>query len=80
MDGLDIVWVIVTPSSTHSTGIDMVGNDVVIIRERPFAKGTSTVLHTDLSVHQLSHLGVRTDLPVSAWVLWIINSAYAHLA
>jgi hypothetical protein len=61
MDGLDIVRMIVPPRSSHSTGIDVVRNDVVIVRELSLAERTHTVLGGNLPVHQLPHLGIRPD-------------------
>jgi hypothetical protein len=80
MDGLDIVGMIVPPRSSHSTRVDVVGNDVAVIRELPLAESAHAILGGDLSVHQLSHFGVRADLPISAGVLRIVNAADAHLA
>jgi hypothetical protein len=71
---------IVPPRSSHSTGIDVIRNDVVIVRELSFAESAHPVLSRDLSVHQHAHLGIRTDFPISAGVLRIVNAADAHLA
>jgi hypothetical protein len=71
MDGLDIVGMIVPPRSSHSTRVDV---------ELPLAESAHAILGGDLSVHQLSHFGVRADLPISAGVLRIVNAADAHLA
>ena len=80
MNSLDIVGMIVPPCSSHSTGVDVIGNDVVIVGELSLAEGAHTVLGSDLSVHQLPHLGVGTDLPISARVLRIVNAADTHVA
>jgi hypothetical protein len=80
MDGLDIVGMIISPRPSHPTGIDVVGNDVVIVRELSLAERAHTVLGGDLPVHQLSHLGVRADLSISTRVLRIVNATDAHLA
>ena len=79
MDCLDVVGMIVPPRSSHSAGTDMVRNDVVVIRKRTIAQSAHAVLGNDLPVHQLPHLGVRSDLPVSAGVMSIINPTDSHL-
>lgn len=80
MDGLDIVGMIIPPRSSHSTRVDVVGNDITVIRELFLAKCAHTVLGGDLPVHQLPHLGIRTDFSISARVLRIVNAADSHLA
>jgi len=51
MDGLDVVGMIISPRSSHSTRIDVVGNNVAVIRELPLAESAHAVLGGDLSVH-----------------------------
>src|SRR5579859_6316159 len=80
VDSLDVFGMIVPPRSSHSTGIDVVRNDVVIVRELSLAEGTYSILGGDLPIDQLSHLAVRADLPVSPRMLGIVNAANAHLA
>jgi len=58
VDRLNVFWVVVSPCSAHSTGIDMVGHDVAIVGELFMADGALAVLGHDLVVHQLSHLRV----------------------
>lgn len=78
MNRLNVVGMIVSPRSPHSTRVDVIRNDVAVIRELPLAEGAHTVLGSDLTVHQLPHFGVRTNFSVSAGVLRIINVADAH--
>lgn len=78
MHGLDVVRMIVPPRSSHSTGIDVVRNDVAVIRELSLAESANAVLGGDLSVHQLTYFGVGTDLPISTRMLRIVDSADAH--
>jgi len=80
VDRLDVVGMIVSPRSSHSTGIDVVRNDVAVVGELPVAESAYAVLRGDFSVHQFPHLGVRADLPISAWVLGIVNAPDSHLA
>lgn len=80
MDRLDVVGMIVSPSSSHSSGIDVIGNDVAVICELSLAESAYTVLGCNLPVHQLPYLGVGTDLPISARVLGIVYAPDSHLA
>jgi hypothetical protein len=57
-----------------------IGYDVVIVRKLILAESACAVLGGDLSVHQLPHLRVRPDFPISTRVLRIINATNAHLA
>ena len=52
-----------TPRPSHAAGIDMVRNDIFIVRKRPFAEGARTALGDDLPFHQLAHFGIGADLP-----------------
>jgi len=54
---LDIVWMIVSPSSSHSFGILVVGDDIVAIPEVFAAEGAYPALLPNLAVQKLSHLG-----------------------
>ena len=57
MGCLDIVRVIVSPGSTHSFRVPMVGHDVVVIGELFVADRTYATLLSDLEVQQFPHLG-----------------------
>ena len=80
VDSLNVVGMIVSPRASHATGIDVVGYDVAIVGELFLAESALAVLGGNLSVHQLPHLGIRTDLPISAWVLGIVDATDSHLA
>ena len=54
---LDIVWMIVSPSSSHSFGILVVGDNIAVIREVFVADGAYPALLPNLAVQKLSHLG-----------------------
>ena len=51
---LDVVGMIGPPCSSHSTGIDVVRNDVVIVRKLSVAESARAILASDLSIHKLS--------------------------
>lgn len=71
---------IVSPRSSHSTGIDVVRDHVAIVGELSVAESAHAALSSNLPVHQLSHFGIRPDFSISARVLRIIDAPYAHLA
>jgi hypothetical protein len=80
VDRLDVVGMIVSPRSSHSTGADVIRDDVGAVGELSFAKGADAILCRNLLVHQLPHLGVRAKLPIAARVLRIVNAADTDLA
>ena len=56
MDRLDVVRVVVSPGSSHPFGLDVVGHNLVVIREGCVADCAFPVLLDDFSVQQLPHL------------------------
>ena len=68
VDSLNVVRMIVTPRTAHAAGTDVVGYDVAVIRELFVAESTLTFLGHNLLVQQLSHLRIRADLAITAWV------------
>jgi len=79
MNGLDVVRMIVPPRSSHTPRINVVRNDVVIVRELPLAEGARTVLSDNFPIQELPHFSIRPDFPVSTWMLGIFDSSDAHL-
>jgi hypothetical protein len=79
VNSLNVAGMIVPPRSSHSTGINVVRNDVAVVRKLSLAECANAVLGGDLSVHQSSHLGIRPDLSVSARMLRILNAPDSHL-
>ncbi len=71
---------IIPPRPSHAAGIDVVWNDVVIIRKLDLAERASTVLGDDLPVDQLSHFRIGADLPISARMMGIVDATDANLA
>ena len=80
VDRLNVLRMVVSPRSSHATGIDMVGYDVGIVGELFFADRALAVLGNDFFIQELSHFRIRADLPVSSRVLEIIDSTHSHLA
>jgi hypothetical protein len=58
----------------------MVGYDVAVICELFMADTALAALGQNLLIHQLPHLGVRADLPISARVLGIVDATDSKLA
>ena len=75
---LDIVRVVVSPRSAHPFGIPVVWNDVVIVGEFFVADRTYSGLFPHLSVHQLSHFSRRSQFPIAARVVRIIDSLHSQ--
>jgi hypothetical protein len=50
MNRLDIIWVIVSPRSTHSFWVPMVRDHIVIVRELFMADRADATLFSDFSV------------------------------
>jgi hypothetical protein len=65
VDGLNIVRMIISPGSSHATGMDVVGYDVAIISERFVTEDALAVLDQDLPVEELPHFSVGAEFPVS---------------
>ena len=57
MDCLDIVRMIISPGSSHSLGIPVVRDDVVVVRELFMAYRAYASLLADFPVQQFAHLG-----------------------
>jgi hypothetical protein len=80
VDSLNIVGMIVSPRSSHAAGIDVIGHNVGVVGELFVAESTLAVLAHDLLVQQFSHFRVRTDLPISSWVVGIVDATDSKLA
>ena len=80
MDGLNVVRVIVPPSTAHAFGMDMIGYHVAVIGEPLLAEGADALLGDYLPVKELPHFAVRTEFPVSPVMLRVLNPTDAHLA
>src|SRR5579863_1052685 len=76
---LNVVGVIVPPCAAHTAWADVIGNHIAVIGELLLADTANAVLGNDLPVEQLAHLPVRAQLPVSAWMLRIVDAPDANL-
>jgi len=79
MDGLDIVWAVVSPSPSHPFGLDVVGYDLVVTRKDCVADCTFPVLLADFSVQQLPHFGLGTEFPIPPRVVRIFDALNTKL-
>ena len=79
MGCLDIVGMVISPSSSHSFRIYVVGHYVAIVRERALADCAHSVLFDNFPLRQFAHLGGRPQLPVSPWVVRVLDALHAHL-
>jgi hypothetical protein len=77
--GLDIVRMIVSPRSSHTLGVYVIGHDVVVIGECFFADAAHPVLRCDLAIEQLSHLSVGTEFTETSGMMRIFDALHAHL-
>ena len=50
---------VVSPCSSHTTGIDVVGDDVGVIGEPLLAEGAYAILGGNLPVEEFPHFAVR---------------------
>ena len=80
VDGLNVVRVVVPPSTAHAAGMDVVGYHVAVIGELFLAEGADALLGDDLPVEELPHLAVRAKFPVSPGMVRVFDAADAHLA
>jgi hypothetical protein len=79
MHGLDIVRVIVSPCSSHTARVNVVGHDVVVVGKGLLADGARFVLLDDLAIEQLPHLRIRTELAEPSGMMRIFDTLHTHL-
>ena len=73
MCGLDVVRMIISPSSSHSLGIPMVWDDVAVVRELFVADGAFPVLLDNLPLQEFPHLSWGPEFPISSRVMRVFN-------
>jgi hypothetical protein len=73
---LNIVGMVVSPRPAHSSGINVVGNDVVTVCERHLTDGALPVLFNNLSIKELPHLCFGAKLAVSPGVVRVFNTLH----
>jgi hypothetical protein len=80
VNSLNIVRMIVSPRSSHPSGVDVVRDNVAIVSELRTAESAFPDLRHDLSVEQFPHLPVGAEFAVSPRVIWILDPADTKLA
>jgi hypothetical protein len=70
---------IVSPGSSHTSWVDVVGHDVVVVSELHMAERTFPALLDYLAVEQFPHFCVGTEFPVSPRVMGILNPLHTQL-
>jgi len=70
---------VVSPGPSHSSWVDVVGHDVIVVGELHMAERALPVLLDNLAVEQPPHLCVGAEFPVSPRMMRILNSLQAQL-
>ena len=79
MHGLDIVRMVVAPSSSHSLRVPVVRHDLTAVVKFMVANGALPSLLHDFPVQQLPHLGWRTEFPIPPRVVGIFDALNTKL-
>ena len=76
---LDIVWMIVSPRPSHSFGIPVVWDNVVVVREFFVADCAYSLLLGDLPLQKFTHLSWGSELSISPRMMRIFNASNTGL-
>jgi hypothetical protein len=74
MNCLDILGMIISPSTPHPFWLDVVGDDLVVIRKGLLADSAFSVLLNNFPVQQLAHLCGRPEFAISPRVVRIFDA------
>jgi len=80
VSGLNIIRMIVSPGSAHSSRAYVVWHDIAVVSKRVIANATFTALRHDLSVEQLSHLSIGAEFAIPSRMKWIFDTADTKLS
>jgi hypothetical protein len=69
---------VVSARSSHSSRIDVVGNDVTIVGERHLANGALSVLLDNLSIEHLPHFRFGAKLAVSTRMVRVFDTLHSE--
>jgi hypothetical protein len=69
---------VVSPRTSHSFGVDVVGHYVIATGERHLTDGTLAALLDDLAVEQLSHFSIGAELAISPGVVRVVDTLNAE--
>jgi len=70
---------VVSPRSSHSFGISVVWNDVVVVGELFVADCAYSLLLGDLSLQQFPHFARGSEFPISPRMMRIFNASNSRL-
>ena len=70
---------VISPGSSHASGVDVVRHDVVVVGELHMAECALLVLFDNLTVEQPPHLRVGAEFPVSPRMIGVFNPLYAQM-
>jgi len=77
MHCLNVFRMVVSPGTSHSSWIDVVGYYVAVIGEFDMAECALPVLFDNLAVYQPPHLCVGAEFPVSPRMMGVFNPLHA---
>jgi hypothetical protein len=77
MGCLDIVGMIISPSSSHSSGILVVWHNVVVVRELMVADCADSVLFGDFPLQKRPYFGRGPEFPISSWVMRVFDTLHS---
>jgi hypothetical protein len=80
VDSLNVFRMIVSPRTSHTTGMDVVGHHVAVLGEPLLAESAESILLGDLPVEELPHFAVGSEFPVSPGMMRIFNAPNSDLA
>jgi hypothetical protein len=75
----DIVWVVVSPRPSHTFRIAVVWDNIVVVCEFFVADCAFSILLDNLSVQEFPHFCLRSEFPITPWVMRILNAPYTKV-
>jgi hypothetical protein len=79
MHGLDVLRMVISPGSSHSFRVSVVGYDVAAVGKFMVANGALPSLLDDFSVQQFPHLGWRPEFAIAPGVVRIFDALNTKL-
>ena len=79
MDCLNVLGMIISPRSSHPFGLDMVGHNLVVMRELLVANRAPPILLNDFSVKQFPHLSGLPEFAISPGMVRIFDALNTKL-
>jgi hypothetical protein len=69
---------VISPGPSHSLGIFVVRNHVVVVRELLVADGAYSVLFLDFSLQKLPHFSWGPEFPIPPRVMRVFDALHSH--